>query len=368
MNSPSREAFLSILDTQHHLMAAGAESHNPFAELAWLRLFVNWFADDRQLGAVAIQADVDGHAALMPLARDPRHPWRLQALSNYYSSLYSPIYTLAPDRSQAARALVQCIRKEHKESSIVQLAPLSSDGVDTAALRDAFGADGWYTRDYFCFGNWYLPCEGMNFNDYMKGRESQVYNTWTRKAKKFKTDGTGEARLQVVREPDDVKAGMAAYEAVYQKSWKQAEPFPDFIREWAAVCAQHGWLRLGVAWLGDTPIAAQLWFTINRRAYIFKLAYDEAYSKWSAGTVLTAHLMRESLDQDRVIEIDYLTGDDAYKKSWMSHRRERVGLLACNLRTPRGLAMAAREGAAATVRRWFPARGTPTQGTAVTTP
>jgi CelD/BcsL family acetyltransferase involved in cellulose biosynthesis len=121
------------------------------------------------------------------------------------------------------------------------------------------------------------------------------------------------------------------------------EPFPQFVRGWARTCAENGWLRLGVAWLGDAPIAAQFWFTLHRRAYIFKLAYDEAHTKLSAGTVLSAHLFRHALEVDRVVEMDYLTGDDGYKKSWMTHRRERIGLLACNLRTPRGLAAAAAE-------------------------
>ena len=62
-----------------------------------------------------------------------------------------------------------------------------------------------------------------------------------------------------------------------------------------------------------------------RRAYIFKLAYDEEYAKWSAGTVLTAHMFRHELDIDRVVEIDYLTGDDPYKGAWMTQRRERTG-------------------------------------------
>ena len=105
---------------------------------------------------------------------------------------------------------------------------------------------------------------------------------------------------------------------------------------WAAICAARGWLRLGIAWSGDVPIAAQFWFTINRRAYIYKLAYDEAFSKLSAGTVLSAHMFRHALDVDRVVEIDYLTGDDPYKQAWMTHRRERVGVIACNPRTLRG--------------------------------
>ena len=116
---------------------------------------------------------------------------------------------------------------------------------------------------------------------------------------------------------------------------------------WAAICAARGWLRLGVAWAGDVPIAAQFWFTINRRAYIYKLAYDEAFSKLSAGTVLSAHMFRHALDVDRVVEIDYLTGDDPYKQAWMTHRRERVGVIACNPRTLKGAGRALYEAAGA---------------------
>ncbi len=52
------------------------------------------------------------------------------------------------------------------------------------------------------------------------------------------------------------------------------------------------------------------------------------------------------------MEIDYLTGDDAYKSAWMSHRRERIGVLACNLRSARGLLAAAREKAASLSAPW----------------
>lgn len=52
--------------------------------------------------------------------------------------------------------------------------------------------------------------------------------------------------------------------------------------------------------------------------------------------------MEHVIDVDNVHEVDYLTGDDAYKKDWMSDRRERWGVVAFNLRTPHGLLAAAR--------------------------
>ena len=70
-------------------------------------------------------------------------------------------------------------------------------------------------------------------------------------------------------------------------------------------------------------------------------------------------MFEESLDVDRVVEIDYLNGDDAYKRSWVSHRRERVGIVAHNLRTPRGLARSIKEAAGelrSRVRRYLATR------------
>ena len=48
-------------------------------------------------------------------------------------------------------------------------------------------------------------------------------------------------------------------------------------------------------------------------------------------------MMEHCIDHDQVQMVDYLTGDDAYKKDWMSHRRERIGLIAFNPATVRGL-------------------------------
>jgi CelD/BcsL family acetyltransferase involved in cellulose biosynthesis len=49
--------------------------------------------------------------------------------------------------------------------------------------------------------------------------------------------------------------------------------------------------------------------------------------------------------------VDYLTGDDGYKKDWMSDRRERFGVSALNRRTVKGLALIARHFAARLVKR-----------------
>jgi hypothetical protein len=322
---------------------AGADD-NPFACADWTLHFLDQVAQDDWRYWLAGAAE-PGCGAML-LYANPSTPGDAQALTNYYASLYSP--SVGSAQPQAFAAIARELTQARPALATLGLAPLAEAQADVvqAALRGA----GWITRRYGCHGNWYLPCEGLSFTQYMAARPSQLVNTWSRKAKKFR--GGGEARMQLVTAPAEVEVGMDAYEAIYAKSWKKPEPYPRFVREWATICAARGWLRLGIAWVGDTPIAAQFWFTRNRRAYIFKLAYDEAQAKWSAGTVLSAFLFQHSLDVDGVVEIDYLTGDDAYKQSWMSERRERVGIMACNPRTARGLLRGAYETAGALRARW----------------
>jgi CelD/BcsL family acetyltransferase involved in cellulose biosynthesis len=62
-------------------------------------------------------------------------------------------------------------------------------------------------------------------------------------------------------------------------------------------------------------------------------------------------MMEYVLDVDRVREVDYLTGDDKYKQDWMTHRRERWGILAMNPRTLRGALAIARHVGGRTVKR-----------------
>jgi Acetyltransferase (GNAT) domain len=310
---------------------------NPFAGSVWIRHFLQHVAADDWTVLVP-KVDGDG-TSLMWLYRRPAASGRALSLANYYASLYSPMASTAADRGAAIAALAEQLAAVRPRLATVNFAPLDDGAAETDALAAALESRGWFVRRYDCFGNWTLPCDGLAFDAYLAGRDSQLRNTLERKAKKLLAAGS----LSIATRPDEVDAAMDAYDRVYARSWKKPEPYPGFVRDWARRCAEQGWLRLGVARIGDEPIAAQFWFTTARRASIFKLAYDEAHAKWSAGTVLSAHLFRHALDVDRVREIDYLTGDDAYKRAWMVERRQRIGLIACNLRSIAGLGAAATE-------------------------
>jgi CelD/BcsL family acetyltransferase involved in cellulose biosynthesis len=62
-------------------------------------------------------------------------------------------------------------------------------------------------------------------------------------------------------------------------------------------------------------------------------------------------MMEHAIDVEHVNEVDYLTGDDRYKKDWMSQRRERWGILALNPRSLRGAVAIARHVGGRAVKR-----------------
>jgi CelD/BcsL family acetyltransferase involved in cellulose biosynthesis len=162
--------------------------------------------------------------------------------------------------------------------------------------------------------------------------------------------------VRLVHGAAGLEEAIAAYQTVYAASWKQPEPHVGFMPGLIRAAAGLGQLRMAIAWLQDQPVAAQVWMVAGGRADIYKLAHDEQHKETSPGSLLTALLMQHVFEFDGVKVVDYLSGDDGYKRLWMSEVRERRSLLAYKLRSARGLALAARASAAGLVKSVLPRR------------
>jgi len=272
-------------------------------------------------------------AALPVLVTQARSGNQASSLSNFYTALYTPV--LARDAgSDALLPLVLAVSSAHAPVTSFRFAPMDPDSHAYRCLAAALRAASMPTFHFYGFGNWYLQVS-TDWTAYLAGRDGKLRNTIKRTSKKFAADG---GSVEIVQGGPELERAIAAFEQVYAASWKTPEPFPLFIPGLIRSCAQRGWLRLGIARLGDLPIAAQIWIVANGKADIYKLAYDERHKTYAAGTILSALLMQQAIDKDKVREVDYLIGDDPYKQSWMSNRRERWGLIAYNSRTIAGVA------------------------------
>lgn len=321
------------LRTAFPMLAAPPSTGSLFESFDWFALLAQEAlpADTPLQLYVASEND---QALCLPLIRQGPQS---HSLSNYYTGLYSPLCsTHAPAgwRQQALAEICRQLRREDRPP-VIQLQPLAPEGPVCHELQQALIAAGYRIDTHFSFGNWHLPCAGLRFADFFAARPAAVRNTVRRARGRLDKAGPWQIAIHTAPGPA-LEQAIADFEAIYRQSWKPAESYPGFVSGLCRLAARRGWLRLGVLQQGGHAIASQIWLFDNGTAYIFKLAYDPAAARYSPGSVLTAALMEYALDHDAAQEIDYLSGDDAYKQDWMSQRRERQGLIAFDPATVRG--------------------------------
>jgi hypothetical protein len=279
-------------------------------------------------------------------------PWLLRSFTRAYSCEFGLVSGDAPINEQSLMSLAAALKTDSHRWAEIQLDALAPDSPWFQPLVAALRKSGFLVDTYFNFGNWYEDTGGRSYDDYLKARPSVLRNTIKRKGRKL--EKLDNVEIKIVFGGPELEQAIADYEGIYALSWKNAERYPDFMRDLIRTCARQGSLRLGLIYVDGKAAAAQFWIAHQHRAIIYKLAYDPAFEKLSVGSVLTAHLMRHVIDEDRVREVDYGSGDDSYKKDWMSHRREKWGIVAFNPMVPRGLAGAAKHFGGRLMRNFKP--------------
>lgn len=320
------------------LMKAAEHDYPEFASGWFANLESSVFTDDPGVRYYVVHLNGKPQAVLPVRQIKAGSVRRVEALGNYYTSLYAPL--LAPDATEVDLiSLLEEASRDHGTAHEMRFAPMDPATPNYAATLAALRSCGWIPFRYFCFGNWHLNV-GQDWSSYLESRHGKLRSTLKRKGKKFAAAG---GALEIVTGPERLEQAIDDFNLVYSRSWKKPEPYAQFIPGLVRWLAAQGWLRLGIARLEGKPVAAEIWIVAHGKANIFKLAHDQGYSFFAPGTLLTAHLMQHVIDIDRVGEVDYLTGDDPYKQSWMDRRRERWGIVAYNPRTVTGFALMLRE-------------------------
>lgn len=318
-------------------MNSTPSSGDIFQSPAWFELLLKCGFERKPywVGNLPIPPIGGGTAGYMPLMRmTPTSA--IRGISNYYTPLFGPVWSgHGAIEDSALRAFAKAFL-ELPGSDVLMLQPLAADAPFVRALERGLIAHGYRLDRYFCFGNWYESIGHRSFVDYWMQRPSRLRHTVERARRRL--DQSHTWRTEVVESHgDSLEQAVDAFCAVYSRSWKAPEPCPEFMPGLIRMAAGIGALRLGQLWLDGEVVASQVWLVRDGKASIYKLAYVPGYEKLSLGSVLTAALMHHVIDRDKVAEVDYLMGDDAYKQDWMTSRRERVGLVAFHPTRIRGL-------------------------------
>jgi Acetyltransferase (GNAT) domain len=243
------------------------------------------------------------------------------------------------NHAHVVRALAAVIGQHAPRLSRIRLTGLDPAEGSFAAACGGFRDARFAVRPFFAWGNRHENVDGKSFEQYLAARPSVLVSTWKRKLSALQKKAAGA--FSIHRRGENLESFISAYEHVHANSWKVEEPFPRFVPALVRHAASVGALRMGILTVNGEAAAAQFWIVWQRKATLFKLSYVDRFREFSPGTLLTMHLIRHILVNDAPAEISFGRGDDAYKSLWVSSRRECWGIDAANLRTPRGLLLAA---------------------------
>ena len=120
-----------------------------------------------------------------------------------------------------------------------------------------------------------------------------------------------------------VSGGMNTFFDLHQKRWNAAglpgvfanQESRSFHLDIARSFSQKGWLGLFLLELSGKPVAAHYGFKYRGRFYSYLSGFDPRYFRYSVGSLLTVHVMRNCIESG-LVEFDFMRGAEEYKDHW----------------------------------------------------
>lgn len=274
-------------------------------------------------------ADGDQIYIALPLSKMQHSGFsQYTSLISFYANSIRPLYFCAEQHNELFSTLLRTIQQQ-KNWHQLRLGPIN-EGED---LHQAVKATVPLTSEYARSKNWYNRAVS-DFEAFYQSRPSQLRNTIARRQKKLTK--THQWSIEYVTDEKSFQQLFSAYQTIYTNSWKQPEYSLEFIRSVCLSALANQQLRMAVLFVDEQPAAAQIWFLAHGKVSIFKLAYDDNYKSFSVGSILSYSMFKAVIEQDKIQEIEYGTGDEAYKRDWMSQSRQRITVDIYNAHTLRG--------------------------------
>jgi CelD/BcsL family acetyltransferase involved in cellulose biosynthesis len=296
---------------------------------AWFRVLAETTlrAEDRAI-VVLVRDDRGEIRAALPLVKIGQTG--LRALTAPYTTQYVPALAdikWANVLGRSARDFVH---------GYLRLDSLDPEDQGVMAFISGLNAAGLVTARYRHFVNWYETV--TDFGSYWKRRPSRLQTTVRRRLAHAPSP-----EFRCLRTTGELEEAVATYQNIYRSSWKPPEPHQQFIPAMVRALGAEGLVRLGIMYLKGEPVAVQIWLVCNGKATIFKLAHRDDAARHSPGTLLTRWMIEKLMGEEKLEEIDFGRGDDAYKRDWLNQSRIRTGLIAANLASQAGLSTLVRE-------------------------
>ncbi len=158
-----------------------------------------------------------------------------------------------------------------------------------------------------------LTFDGMDWKELMASKSRNFREQVGRRTRGLEREH--DVRYRLVDGPDGLEASLDTFFRLHGLRWGQGSIIARteaFQRDFAAIAAARGWLRLWLLSLDGSPAAAWLGFRFGGAECYYQAGRDPAYDSASVAFVLLAHTVRAALE-DGAREYRFLRGDEPYK-------------------------------------------------------
>jgi len=307
------------------------KNKNLFKKMTWFDLLQKHIScDGREVIYYCVLDETQNIQAIFPLIKTygkDRKGYSLSSLANYYSMEYEPYFCKKTRNCQKEISIfVDYLATEEKGWTHLSLFPMDAGKLSTLYLKEALQKYFKLTHS-LSHKNWVYENTAKNFREYLSASPSRIKDI-ARKERRLNREH--EVSFKLWSDKTNIEEGITDYFNVYHQSWKDEEHYKGFIPDLMRLCATEKTLRLGILYVDNIATAAQFNIFHGTTTLIYKLSYHEDYKHLSTGAILSLKMMQQAFDQDHSTEIDYGSGNDPYKREWMTYCHEKIILTAYN--------------------------------------
>jgi len=312
----------------------------PFRETSWIAPWWSHFGEGTEAYVVVARDDAGNVRGLLPLyRRDGGSSGRILAIMGDGDACSDHVSVLAqePELSQIAyeigRRLASTANCPQWGWDVLDIDGVVEGDPGMTSLARGLDSGGASLHASSRMSVWFKPTDA-NWDDHLK----HYGKTQRRKMRRWseKIGDNAPFRKRFARTDEEAMAIIDVLIAMHQQRWNEvgeagsfASPtFRSFIREAARRFLYRGQLYVTALEHAERIVAAELSFIGgNRIMYVYSAGYHTEQAELEPGRVLGVdtlrHLYRQSLSG-----IDYMRGDEEYKKRYTSESRRLIQMRA----------------------------------------
>lgn len=308
------EDFVNLEKTWNEILTRGDNS--VFSTWEWLSNWWNHFGDNKKLLILLIEENGEtiGIAPLMKSTYKRLGPWqtKIEFLGTPNSDYND--FILSRKKEQCLKSIIEFLRGLSEKWNCIELREIPGDAPSLLSLRKL-------TKTL----NPFQPCPFVKLPntyeallDKLSARpRKNIRRGFRRLEQDFQVDFLDCSTGQSVVE------GMNIFFDLHQKRWNTArlpgffasQETRNFHLDIARSFSQKGWLRLFLLKLSGKTVSAYYGFKYRGKFYSKMSGFDPKYSHYSVGSLLTAYVMRNCIENG-LTEFDFMRGADEYKYHW----------------------------------------------------